>query len=88
MLKIEFTGGEFACNDWFTVYTLGLAIVYAMAGLISMLNVVMRTVIQWLSKFEAHHTLTERISSASAKMWIVQFVNSALVLLIINARYD
>ena len=71
-MDIKFEGeDEYACSKWFTTYSLGLVIVYAMAGLISGLNVVMRMVIQWLSKFEAHHTLTSRISSAAGKMWIV-----------------
>lgn len=36
--------------------------------------------------FEAHHTLTSYLSSTTTKLWIVQFVGSAVVLMLINAN--
>lgn len=87
-MSITFKEGETPCKQWFYNYFIGMAIIYAVAGFISMLNAIMRYVIREMSQFEAHHTITARLSSAVTKMWVVQFVNSALVLLIINARYD
>lgn len=39
-----------------------------------------------LSKREGKHTETIRLQSAASKMWIVQYINTALILLAINNR--
>lgn len=41
-----------------------------------------------MSKYERAHTITEQLASSSSKMWIVQFVNTGIVLLLINAKID
>merc|ERR1712176_196737 len=47
---------------------------------------VLRIVLRELSVFEAKHTVTDRLAAATRKMWIIQFVNTALILLVINFK--
>ena len=41
-----------------------------------------------VSKFEAHHTTTEELTSTTTKMWDVQFVATALILALRNADWS
>jgi len=40
-----------------------------------------------MSEFEAHHTTTEKLTSTTTKMWVVQFLSTAIILLIYNANW-
>jgi hypothetical protein len=40
-----------------------------------------------VSEFEAHHTTTEKLASTTTKMWLVQFISTALILALIHADW-
>jgi hypothetical protein len=64
-----------------------LSIIYGLAIFISLLNKILTTVLYSLASVERPHTLTQQLEGATSKSWIVMFVNSGLVLLLINANY-
>lgn len=84
--KIKF-GEEVPCQVWLTDYTFSLSIIYGLAFFISLINKVLTEVLYYLSYVERPHTLTQQLEGATSKSWIVMFVNSGLVLLLINADY-
>lgn len=47
----------------------------------------LRVFIREITIFENKHTITSHLRSATTKMWTVQYVASALCLLVINAKY-
>ena len=47
-----------------------------------MLNAILRLLLGAMSHFEAEHTETERLKSAVNKMWVVQYINIAVILLL------
>ena len=86
MADLTFEGGEAACKKWYANYTLSVTLVYSLSAFISALGAVLRVFLREISHFEGKHTVTERLASATTKMWSVQFISTALLLLIINAR--
>lgn len=59
-----------------------------MAGFISVMNAVLRIFLREFVAFEKHHTITRRLASAISKMWLGQFFNVAIIIYLINARYE
>ena len=53
---------------------------------ISALNACLRVFLRELSHFEGKHSETDRLKSALSKMWIVQFLNVGILILLLNSR--
>lgn len=79
-----FPDGSLPCEQWLSDYTLTTTLGYAISLFISSLNGILRFTLRNSTNFEGHHDVTSRLSSAFSKMWIVQFVNTAVILIIIN----
>ena len=86
MTDLTFEDGEAACKKWYKNYTFSITLVYALSAFISALSALLRVFLREISHFEGKHTVTERLASATTKMWSVQFISTALLLLLINAR--
>jgi len=68
-------------------YTATKSILYSVSFSISLINFILKSFIKIVSGYEAHHTATEKLTSTTTKMWIVQFTSTALILLLINADW-
>lgn len=53
---------------------------------ITVINTILRESLRSSAKFEGHYTVSEKLSSAFSKMWVLQFINTAIILIIINNR--
>lgn len=62
---------ELLCSDWFTSYTQAKVILYAVSFAISLINIFLKNFIAFVSRFEAHHDVTEAVMSTTTKMWVV-----------------
>lgn len=50
-------------------------------------NTLLTTVMAKLAKFERHVSLSDYISTVTAKLALAQFLNTALIVIIVNAGY-
>lgn len=55
--------------------------------MIVLVNVALKAILRCISKFEKAHTKTEELQSTTLKMFIVQFINTAVLILLINANF-
>lgn len=78
---------ETPCLGWFADYTLTLSVIYGIAILITVINTILQKVLYTLAFFERPHNQTEQLQTATQKSWTIMFVQTALVLVIINAYY-
>eukprot|EP00347_Sterkiella_histriomuscorum_P019608 403340984 len=83
---IVFQNQQKLCYDWLTGYTITNAMIYSTAVLITILNVVITEVLIRLSRFQKFHTKTEEKASSTIKMFLIQFINTGLVILLVNAK--
>ena len=74
------------CYEWNNGYQLANALAILLSVSLTLINTILRELIKFCAKFEGHHTVTEELSSSFSKMWIIQFVNTAVILLIINNK--
>jgi hypothetical protein len=61
--------------------------IYGMALGIAIINVVLKFILRLLSKFEKMHTKTEEISSSTIKMFVVQLINTGIIITLVNADF-
>jgi hypothetical protein len=54
---------------------------------VSALNAIMRVFLREVTITEGHHTFTQVRLSAFNKMWTVMFVNTAIILYLVNAKF-
>ena len=81
---LTFANGETPCKDWLEQFHLALTAVYGLTMSIAILNAMLRVFLREISAFEGKHTVTIRLAASTRKMWIIQFVNTALILFLIN----
>jgi hypothetical protein len=75
------------CSQWLKDYTATKSILYSISISISLINILLKSFIKIVSEFEAHHTTTEKLASTTTKMWLVQFISTALILALIHADW-
>ena len=75
------------CGPLFTNVVLGQTITVGVAVFIAVLNVVLKTVMTNLSMYEHHHNLSAQSESLSLKTFISLFINTAILLLVINWKF-
>ena len=68
---IEFENGEKPCVNWLQTFSLNQAVINGLAVSIALLTGILRVVVRELSKIEGKHTVTERLASATRKMWVI-----------------
>jgi hypothetical protein len=54
---------------------------------VAFLNFILRTVMYLLADFERTHSLTDKVTSEMWKLFFAQFVNTAILVLIVNAKF-
>ena len=50
------------------------------------MNATLRVILREIAVKEGIHSVTELVASGTSKMWFIQFCNTAIVLLILNAK--
>ena len=85
---MQFEGGEYLCRDWLTQFHVLNAAIFGITFFIAIDNGLLRIMLRELAAYEGKHTSTQRLAASGRKMWIVMFVNTALVLLLINQKLD
>ena len=73
------------CKDWFESYSLTNIMIGVMALAIVMINFVLKRILKMLAQFERRPTKTEEISASTIKMFIAQFINMGVIIILVNA---
>ena len=74
------------CKQWLDDYNNAQTIGIVVSVSLSVINGLLRWILRNSSKVEGHHTVTGQLNSAFSKMWVLQFVNTAIILLIVKNR--
>ena len=78
---------EDLCGSIFTTIIQSQAISMGTVFFIAILNVMLKIIMKSLSLMESHHTISAQSQSLSFKAFLALFVNTALILLIINMKF-
>jgi hypothetical protein len=55
---------------------------------ISLLNIILQKILNKLGQLEKEKTMTVRLNASINKMWMATYINTGLVMLLINLKYD
>ena len=83
---ITFPNGEKYCGDWLNEFIINTLITWGMVMVISFVNVALKTAMRIISAYEKRHDKTDVVKSNTLKMFIVQFINTGIIILIVNAQ--
>lgn len=74
------------CTSFGEVFAIAQGMVVGAAMTVSVINVVLRIVLTMLARFEKHETITGEATAAVKMVFVAQFLNTAFVTLMVNAK--
>jgi len=76
------------CESWFDSFLKFNSVNLAIVIVIPIVNSILVIFLRLFAKFEKNRTLTEEITSVMWKVFILQLLNSGIVIVIVNLRID
>jgi len=76
------------CADWFNSFLQVQSLIYGSAAITLVVNIVVRGVISSLVSWERLGSLTDETASRALKLFLLQFLNTGALILILNAQID
>jgi len=74
------------CKDYVYSFAMQNAINTLSSFIIVIVNVLLKTLLMYLGKFEKYKTLSEEISKTIMKIFLALFINTSLVILVLNGE--
>lgn len=81
-------GEKALCVDWAQTYFSVQVLTYGGAVITLFVNVILRFILKGIVQFERHRSKTSELLSRAFKMFVLQFLNTAAIVVFINARID
>ena len=85
---MAFPDGSEPCKEWLSQYQEAQTIGTIISVSLAIINGILRLVLRKSSLIEGHHTVTSQLGSSFFKMWVIQYVNTAIILLIMKNKLD
>ncbi|TNV86581.1 hypothetical protein FGO68_gene17344 [Halteria grandinella] len=83
---ITFPNGKKLCYNWFEGYTMSTAMALTTALVVELVNEILIATVSWTAGFLKFFNKSEELSSCISKMFIFEFINTALVIILVNAQ--
>ena len=88
VIDIVFSDGQLYCSEWLSHYVMANTVIVLVALGITAVNILAKTLLIYISRFESAHIKTSETFSSMLKMFIVSFLNTAVLLLLANLELD
>jgi len=75
------------CIDLLSAYATSQSLIVGAALLVVVVNAVLKAVLTAITKFERHANRSDETASLAFKIFVAQFVNTALIVLLVNAQF-
>lgn len=82
------TESKLWCLEWIQIFGANSALTYSAAFGVLVVNLLLRQILFKLVAFERHRSRTEELVSRMTKLFIVQVLNTAFLVLLVNAKID
>lgn len=86
MKDLVFPDGKKKCYDWFSKFAFSNSMALVTAAVVEIVNEIVVMILVWTSKFQKYKNKTEELAHSVPKILFFQFINTALLILIVNAR--
>lgn len=89
MRKITFgPDNDKLCQDWAIEYTLANVFVWVMIFGIIFVNIILKTILRIIIKLEKRHDKTEQVVSTTFILFVMTYINTAVILFMVNMNLD
>ncbi|CAD8188725.1 unnamed protein product [Paramecium pentaurelia] len=86
-INMTFSNGEQLCQQWFNDYVKIVGWPFLIVVVIIFINQIIQIIFTKFAEFEGHRSKSKQLSSRLLKVFVVQYINTALVILIINIKF-
>ncbi|TMW61290.1 hypothetical protein Poli38472_013753 [Pythium oligandrum] len=76
------------CRNFIRDYLIRNAFLYLAAGIVVIVNMLLKAILRAFATFEAHSSESAKASAIAIKMFGAQFLNTAIIVLIVNAAMN
>ncbi|KAA0162101.1 hypothetical protein FNF28_04847 [Cafeteria roenbergensis] len=76
------------CLDLLTTYATAQSLIVGAALLVVVVNMLLTTVLTVITRFERHKNLSDASAALTTKIFVSQFVNTSLIVLLVNAQFQ
>ena len=86
--RIRFRDGESYCDSWLEKQSEQTAFVFLVSIAITIANFLFEKVLELIAKFERPHTKTAALISNIMKIFVVEYINTAVIILLMNMQLN
>jgi hypothetical protein len=86
MKDLVFPDNTKKCEDWFTQFAFSNSMSLVTAAIVEIVNEIVVAILVWTSRFQRYKNKTEELARSVPKILFFQFINTALLILIVNAK--
>lgn len=87
-VAIQSTASDAMCGGFVSSYVVSSTLTAVAAVTVVLINFVLKNVAHMLTDCERHHTLGDAEQARVTKILILQWINTALIVLLVNARFE
>ena len=87
-LAHRFADGESYCEEWWPMYLLDNILIIAVPLIIIIINFISKTILRVMTRFEKRQSKPQEVYASAFNMAALSFLNSGVVILLINFKLD
>ena len=87
-MEFSFENGEYYCTEWLPKYILENLMLVSVPLVIIALNFISKTILRRMTKFEKRQSKPQEVYASAFNMFVLSFLNSGVVILLINLQVN
>lgn len=87
-MDFPFSNGEHYCKEWLPKYILDNVMIIVVPLVIIVVNFISKTILRRMTKFEKRQSKPQEVYASAFNMFVLSFLNSAIIILLINFKVD
>ena len=87
-MAFKFKNGEKYCEEWLPKYIKEIASEFLIPVIITLITFISKTILRMMTKFEKRQSKPEEVYASAFNMFVLSFLNSAVIILLVNFKVE
>ena len=87
-MDFKFEDGEKYCEQWLPIYILDNIMIILVPFIIIVINFISKRILMRMTRFEKRQSKPQEVYASAFNMFVLSFLNSGIIILLINFRVD
>lgn len=87
-MEFKFENGEMYCKEWLPKYIVDNIIIIVVPLTIIVVNFISKTILRLMTKFEKRQSKPQEVYASAFNMFVLSWLNSGVVILLINFKVE